>query len=93
MTKPVPRARVEMPVIHFLFTLDQIALLMSVSEETLRKTYVYFEGRSTGTKHGKMSARNIASEYDKPDWRVAEANFRAFLRSKGYEVYDPRIYR
>ncbi len=86
-----PKARIALPIRPFLYTLDQVAAMLSVREDTLREQYLYFEGRSTGTRVGKMTARNIAPDTAPPDWRIAEHVFRNYLKSKGFTVYEPRV--
>jgi hypothetical protein len=77
------------PIRPFLFTLDQIATLIQVSEQQLKKVYIHYEGRSLGfRKNDNMLARNIAPEGEKPDWRVTEKEIVRWLRFRGFRVYD-----
>jgi len=85
------RARINLPLTNFLYTLDQVALILSVDDATLRNHYIYFEGRSAGLRTGKMTARNIAPATAPPDWRVAEVHLRNYLSLKGYQVVEPKI--
>lgn len=84
-------ARIHLPLTNFMYTLDQIALILGVEMSSLKTHYIYFEGRSTGTRTSKMTARNIAPSDAPPDWRVAEAHLRNYLTAKGYQVVEPRI--
>jgi len=78
-----------LPIRPFLYTLDQIADLIDKKLRQLRLDDIYFDQVSSGPKPiGKMIARNIASPGDKPDWRVAEQEFKRWLRLKRFRVYD-----
>lgn len=78
-----------MPLRPFLYTLDQLSILLDVEESRIRAGYVHFEGRSIGaaTRH-KMIARNIAPANEKPEWRVAERELIRFLKFKGFKIYE-----
>lgn len=78
-----------LPLRVFLYTLDQIATMVQVDLHNLRTHYIHYEERSVSFRpHGKMSARNIASDGEKPEWRVAEKEFIRWLRYKGFKVYN-----
>lgn len=87
-TPPDHPEKVGLPVVTFLYTLDQIASMLMMSEHQLASAHVYFHMRSTGAKRkDEMLARNIAKEGDKPDWRVPQAEFVRWLRLKGFKVH------
>lgn len=80
---------VGLPIRLFLYTVDQMATLMAVSDDHVKKRYLWYEGRNVGPRpRDRMVARNIAPEGTRPDWRVAEQEFVRFLRSKGFKVHD-----
>jgi hypothetical protein len=80
---------VGLPPRPFLYTLDQIAVLTDLSVETLTTQYLHFEGRSINRpKLGMMIARNIAQPDKDPDWRVVEAEFKRWMKHKGFRFYD-----
>lgn len=83
--------RVELPLREFLYTLDQLALILNITQNTLATQYLYFEGVSTGTRVGRMSARDISLDPNRRDWRVAESSFRLFCTRRGWTVVEPRI--
>lgn len=86
---PVGRERVGLPTRPFLYTLDQIATLIHVAEAQVKASYVYFEGRSTGTRRKDlMVARNIAPDGEKVEWRVAERELVRWLKVKGFRYYE-----
>ena len=80
---------VGMPARVFLFTIDQIAVMLSVQSNTVAQSYLYYEGRSIGSRSKSlMVARNIAPADEKPEWRVAERELVRWLRFKGFRYYD-----
>jgi hypothetical protein len=83
---------VGMPVREFLYTVDQISVMLDLTVKTLMNPdagYIYFVGRSIGTqKRSLMVARNIAPEDEKPDWRIPEREFIRWMRLKGFKYYD-----
>lgn len=86
---PSQAPAVGLPVRVFLFTLDQIAVVINVSVPTVKKSYIYFEGRSIGVRHRYlMVARNIAPPDEKPDWRVAERELIRWLKFKKFRYYE-----
>lgn len=89
----VARARIVMPLREFLFTLDQIAAMLNINEADLARHYLYFDGVSTGSRQGRMRARDICPDGNRRDWRVGESQFRAFLRARGFVVAEPDIVR
>ena len=73
----------------FLFTLDQIAGMLAISVDTLMRSYVYFEGRSTGArKTNLMIAINIAPDEEKPEWRVNDRELVRWARVKGFRYHE-----
>src|SRR4051794_19182374 len=81
--------RLGLPARPFLYTLDQIATILSLEEATVRKNYVHYEGRSIGVAlRDQLIARNIAPADQKPEWRVAERELIRWMKQKGYKYYD-----
>jgi len=80
---------VELPARPFLYTIDQIATLLSVQEQTVKTVYLYYEGSSTGVMpRDQMRAINIAPAGQKPEWRISERTLKNWLRYKGFRVYE-----
>lgn len=72
-----------------MYTLDQIATMLAISEETLIAQLIYFEGRSSGMPSSQLiRARNIAPRHKVPVWRVSEREFIRWLRNKGFKLYE-----
>ncbi len=81
--------KVGLPDLVFMFTLDQIASMLSVSEDTVRLVYVYYQGRSTGMKkRNHMTAINIAEDDQPTQWRVSLEEYRRWLSRMGFRKAD-----
>jgi hypothetical protein len=87
---PPKRDDIGLPARPFLFTLDQISVLLDISErKMIASGYVYLEGRSVGiARRDMMIARNIAPATERPDWRVAERELIRWFKRKGFKYYD-----
>lgn len=86
---PSQAPRVGLPTRVFLYTLDQISVLLDVDESQIKNQYVYFEGRSIGSRSKHlMIARNIAPPDKKAEWRIAEREFVRWLKVKGFRHYE-----
>lgn len=86
---PVAHDKIGLPPRAFLYTLDQLSVMLDLPESRIKQAYIYFEGRSIGSRDKDlMTARNIAPAGDKPDWRVTEREFIRWMRTKGYRWYD-----
>lgn len=87
-------SQVGLPAIPFLFTLDQIATILSLPvEEFKSKGYIFFEGRSTYIKKtSQMSARNIAPPDQSPVWRVLDQELVRWLKLKGFRYYEAGVF-
>lgn len=97
MTEPTGRVRraqakplapslapVTLPSPPFLYTLDQVALIVAWSKDKLHRRTFYLL-RSTGVKsRDDLEAFNIAASGEKPDWRVSEQELIRWLRRHGY---------
>jgi hypothetical protein len=81
------RRRVNLPVRPFLYTLDQVATILNLSEITLKRDYLHFTGRTPGLQDkDRILAINIAA-FDKPaEFRVEEREFVRWLKRKGFRV-------
>ena len=86
---PAGGENIGLPTRVFLFTLDQISVMIHVTEKTLTDHHIFFQGRSIGSrKKTLMVAINIAPPDEKPDWRVAEREFIRWMRVKGFKYYE-----
>lgn len=86
---PSGAKKIGLPPRTFLYTLDQLSVMLDLPEAALRKSHLYFMGRSTGTiKNDLMACTNIAATGEKPEWRVAEREFTRWMRNKGFRHYE-----
>ena len=84
-----PGQAVGLPPKPFLYTLDQVAYLLSLDEQTLKNHYLHYEGRSVGAaSRERIIARNIAPSGVKPEWRVAERELIRYMKFKGFRYYE-----
>lgn len=79
---------VNLPVRPFLYTLDQIQTLLSMTVNQLNP-HLFYQGRSVGRQRPElMIARNVSIDRnDKPDWRVLEIELVRWMRLKGFKYY------
>lgn len=84
------RKEVGLPVRPFLYTLDQIAGLLSMSKDTLHRLVIYYEGRSVHRRTPEdLQFINLAKRGVKPEvWRCSEEEFIRWMRFKGFKVRD-----
>ena len=83
------RTKIGLPPRPFLYTIDQLAVMLDLPERQLRIKHIYHEGRDIGHRSREhMVARNIAGPDDTPDWRVADREFIRWMRLKGFKFYD-----
>lgn len=79
------RPVIRLPKHDFFYTLDQIALILSVKESWLR-SQVYFSGRMPDSHHrSKLLATNMAEEKAHPRWRVSERELIRWLARRGFK--------
>ena len=84
---PVPK--IGLPARPFLWTPDQIATVLMVETNVVLAGYLFFEGRSTGSRHKSlMVAVNIAPADAPPEWRITEREFTRWMRFKGFRFYE-----
>lgn len=83
------RRSVGLPSRPFLYTIDQVAQLLAVSEQYVKLEYAYWEGSSIGIPSSdRVVFRNIAPRGASPEWRCSEREIIRFLRHKGYRYYE-----
>ena len=82
-------ASVGLPMRPFLYTVDQIATILTMTEQAVHTRILYHEGRDIGSRRtDQMLARNIAASNEKPDWRVAERELVRWMKHKGFKFYE-----
>ncbi|AER26596.1 helix-turn-helix DNA binding domain protein [Gordonia phage Amore2] len=86
-------SEVNLPAREFLFSLDQIAQMLDVSMKYLTGNIIFFYGRSIGSRKGKLLSVNIAAPGDNPVWRVAEMEFKSWMRYRKIRFTEQRNVR
>lgn len=83
-------SRQGLPPKPFFYTLDQVAYLLSVTEDYLKMYLIHYEGRSPGTcPKDRMIAVDISSaEAPAPEWRIQERHLIRWMKLKGYRWYE-----
>lgn len=83
------RKSVGLPSRPFLYTIDQVAMLLAVSESYVKLEYAHWQGRSIGIpSQDRIVFRNIAPNGAAPEWRCSEREVIRFLKYKGYKYYE-----
>jgi hypothetical protein len=87
--------KVGLPIRPFLYSPDQIASILGVTEQTVRTAYLYYDKRSIGhPSPNLMMARNIRPDpNDRPDWRVGEKELIRWLKRKGFKIHETSYLR
>lgn len=86
---PYTGREVRLPPRLFLYTMDQVAVILDVTTNQVKNNIAFFEGRSIGrSRKEEMRFRNIAAPDEKPDWRVSEHDLVRWLKFKGYKYYE-----
>lgn len=89
--RPEQRAETyNLPRRPFLYTLDQIATILSIETGSLiKKGYLFFTGRMPGLpKRDEIRVINIALPDKHPDWRVEERELIRWMKRKGFRYVD-----
>lgn len=84
---------VGLPPRPFLYTLDQVAGLLSLDPDTFAGEWVYFDGLSLGIrKHDLLRAQNIAPVGKAETWRITESELIRWMKQRRIRFYQ-RAYR
>lgn len=77
-----------LPIRPFFYTVDQIAMLIEVDDVYVKRSLLYYMGRTVGPcPRDKMKAIDISPDSaEKPEWRVPERDFMRWLRFKGVKI-------
>lgn len=80
-----------LPATPFLYTLDQVAMLLGMSEEDFVSQYIWFAGGSIGRKSPRqIKSVNIAvnTATDTARWRVSQGELIRWCKLMGFTVYS-----
>lgn len=80
---------VGLPPRPFLYTLDQVASLLSVALPALTTRWIHFNGRTVGM-HRKDTIRavDIGPLGGPPEWRVQEEELVRWMKKRGIRFYE-----
>ena len=82
----MPKYYPRLPERQFLYTLDQVAMILEVEEKSISRI-LWYRDRDPGPKPpDKMAAVNIMPEGEKPEWRVPESSLKMWFKSKGIRL-------
>ena len=89
MSHEEDRRVINLPVRPFLYSMPQVAGILSITIHHLQMNIAYYDGRSIHrqTPHD-MKFINIAKEDKRPVWRVAEQELIRWMKIKGFCVHD-----
>ena len=74
---------VNFPPREFMFTIQQVCLMLDVSRKYFDERVAFYRGRSVGRGGGRLRCVNIAAADADPLWRVSETDLKLWLRRKG----------
>lgn len=84
--QPFALRRVRLPEHPILYTVDQVAVILSLPIEQTRRR-IAFTGREIGGS-SRMRAINISEPGDKPEWRISERELKLWLGRHGYKLEE-----
>ena len=82
---------VGLPPTPFFYTIDQVATLLSMSEEDFVSQYIWFTGGTVGRKSPRqIKAVNIAvnTATDPPRWRISQGELIRWCKLMGFTVFS-----
>jgi hypothetical protein len=90
---PDDRKRLGLPARPFLYTLDQIASLLGVTEDYLKNPangFCFFTGRTPGRpRPDEVRVVNLQPDpHRSPDWRVEERELIRWMKRRGFTYVD-----
>lgn len=89
MANEQERDKLGLPPRIFMYTPDQLATMLELTEQYVKRTLLFYDVREPGlAPKSKMRAVNIAPEGETPQWRVTEREFIRYLRSRGVKFYE-----
>lgn len=81
--------KVGLPPRIIMYTPDQIATMLQMDEKYVRRKVLFYEEREPGIRpKGRLLARNLAPDGEKPEWRVSERELLRYLRHHGIKFYE-----
>lgn len=86
------KQKAELPTRAFLYTIDQIATMLSLSVTELETYYIFKVSQDYGRQPKEMMVcHNIAPSGIAPDWRISEDELIRWAKAKKISFYARRI--
>lgn len=81
----------QIPIKMFMYHIDQIASMLDVTELTMKKNMLYYQGRERRKwTQDDLVAVNISRVNAPPEWRISEEEFMRWMKYKGIKFVNPR---
>ena len=81
---------IELPTKVFMYTIDQVAMLLDIHMDVLKRNYLFFNGRENRrSTRQDLVAVNIARHDQDPEWRVSEVELVRWMKFKGIKFITP----
>jgi hypothetical protein len=82
------RKKFNFPLRVWFFTVEEIAEMLAVDLDKVKREYVYYLGLTPGVaKKDLLKAANLSPLDATPEWRISEEEFARWLRVKGFTVH------
>lgn len=81
------REEVGLPDPVFFYTVDQVADLLAVSPDHLKKVIAHYNGMGGIRRPDKLTIVNLAPAGSPQIWRVSEDELIRYLRNRGVRLY------
>lgn len=81
---------VRLPPREFMYTVDQVCLMLDVNRKYFDERIAFYRGRTTGRARSRLNVVNIAAPEAKPLWRISETDYKLWMRTKGIVFYDEK---
>lgn len=74
----------------FMYEIDQIAFILELDEQYVKRNLLHYDRRSVGAiPKDKMLAVDVSPDDAKrPHWRVSENSLKRWLRYKGWRIRE-----
>lgn len=84
----------ELPLKAFMYTLEQVADMLSIDRVYFKNKFVYYKGRTprVHTSH-ELAAVNLAKPAEEPIWRISEDELIRWLKVKRINFSAPNRVR
>lgn len=86
-------ADINLPPRIFMYTLDQVAGMLGMTEVALR-THIHFNNRNFGKPIARMLlAHDVGMNHKAPEWRISEDELVRYLKLAGFRFHRNGSFR